>query len=160
MTAENNGIKEAISVLIIGVGEAMYAVKASEITEVVPMMSIRRFPDLPSFLEGFIDIRGELYAVVDLCKQFGGDRRQYVYANRIILIRCQGRNLGFIVDEIVSVDEWHPDTYQKGILSENVKDAFTGVVGQTAAGDVQVLNLCKILSEKKLSLIAERAEAT
>ena len=160
MSAENNGIKESISVLIIGVGDTLYAVKASEIEEVVPMMSIHHCPDMPPFLEGFIDIRGELYAVVDLSKQFGGDRRQYVYSNRIILIRCQGRNLGFIVDEIVSVEEWHPDAYQTGILSKNMKYAFTGVVGQTAAGDIQVLDFCKILSEKKLSLIAERAEAT
>ncbi len=145
-----------ISVLVIRIGEEIYAVKAISIEEVVPIMSIRKIPDLPPYLEGFIDIRGVLYAVIDLNKQFGGESREFVLSNRIILIRHRGRNIGFIVDEILRIEEWLPDVCQAGILSDCMNEAFSGEVGQTETEDIQILDLCKILSEEQLSKIAVR----
>lgn len=147
-----------LPVLIVQIGEESYAVKALTIVEVVPMMRIQHIPDIPAFLEGFIDIRGAIYPVVDLWKYFGGKREQHVLSSRIILIRCKKRNMGFIVDDIIGMEEWQPKMYQAGILSNDVKDAFTGEVGQTEAGDIQVLNLCQIISDEELATLATREQ--
>lgn len=156
MSPESNKTDNSISVLIVRIGDESYAVKALTITEIVPMMSIHSMPDLPDFLKGFIDIRGAIYPIMDLCKQFGGERKEYVLSNRIILMHCHKRNIGFIVDDIIGIEEWHPEMYQVGILSNEVEGAFTGEVGQTDAGDIQVLNLCDIISEEDLSALSMR----
>lgn len=148
--------EQTISVLIVRIGRDNFGVKASIIKEVVPIMSIQRFPDMPDFLEGFIDIRGALYAVVDLSRQFGEQRKQYFSANRIILMNCQARDIGFIVDEIERMEEWHPGTYQEGMLAENSDQVFSGEIGQTDSGNVPVLNLDSVLSNEQISRLSTR----
>lgn len=151
----SKGTKETLSVLVIRIGSDLFAVNAATIHEVVPIMNISGFPDKVGFLEGFIDIRGTLYAVMDLLKRFEGTREQYFLSNRIILIQCEGRNLGFIVDEILRMEEWQADEYQNGILSKG-QQSYIEAIGLTASADIPVINLCKIPSEQELALLAQR----
>ncbi|MBF0239874.1 MAG: chemotaxis protein CheW [SAR324 cluster bacterium] len=152
----NKAENDILPVLIVSVGGEKFAIMVATIHEVVPMMTIEHIPGSPVFLEGFIDIRGDLYVVVDLSKYyFNRSRETYIRDNRIILASVHGKNLGFIVDEIITLDEWTPDMRQTGIMTEGIH-ALTGEIGKTMFGDIQVLNLDRILSEQELSLLARR----
>lgn len=156
MSTKPEDQKETIFILIIRIGQENFGVKASIIQEVVPIMSIQKFPDMPDFLEGFIDIRGSLYAVVDVSKQLGKKREHYYSANRIILMKFQGRNIGFIVDEIERMEDWHAGIYQQGMLVDISAKLNSGEIGQTAAGNIPVLNLSQMLSKEKISMLSTR----
>ncbi|MBF0353486.1 MAG: chemotaxis protein CheW [SAR324 cluster bacterium] len=152
----NKAENDILPVLIVSVGGEKFAILVATIHEVVPLMTIEHIPGAPVFLEGFIDIRGDLYVVVDLSKYyFKRAREAYIRDNRIILASVHGKNLGFIVDEIITLDEWTPDMRQPGIMTEGIH-ALTGEIGKTMFGDIQVLNLDRILSEQELSLLARR----
>ena len=158
MSISSEDVGNLLPVLVIKIGDQIYAVKTPTIKEVVPIMETRSFPDMPAFLEGFVDIRGTFYAVVDLRKRFGEQCEDYYCTfNRIVLLRDHRRNLGFIVDEVIGVEEWSEAHYQTGILSD-AQSHFTGEIGKSQCGDVQIIQLEKILSENELALLAERTE--
>lgn len=149
--------KPKLSILVIRVGSDFFGIDAQSIMEVVPIMEIHQMPSTLPFLEGFVDVRGTFYAVVDLVARFGGNRDVYRISNRILLIHAGGeekRNLGFIVDEVLQVEEWGPSRYQTGILADS-KDHFTGVIGKTEQGEpIQSIDLERILSAGELALLA------
>ncbi|MBF0277764.1 MAG: chemotaxis protein CheW [SAR324 cluster bacterium] len=154
MQQTQRDMKESLSVLIVNIGDQNYAVKAATIEEIVPMMHIQKFPQAIPFLEGFVSIRGGLFCIVDLRKRFGGSREHYLISNRILLVRCQHRKLGFIVDHVSKMEEWQAEDYLSDVLSEN-PGKFTEEVGLSASGDIHVLNLCRILTEEERARIAE-----
>ncbi len=145
-----------LSVLIVRIGAEHYAIDVLSIQEVVPIMEIHQLPGSMSFLEGFIDVRGHLYAIVDLSKRFGNQREQYFRANRILLAHCNQRNLGFIVDEILQVEQWNAADYQQGILSLE-EPHMTGAIGTSEQGArVQVIHLQNVLSKDEILSLTAR----
>ena len=140
-----------ISVLVVVINGNKFALETSKVEEVVPIMSIIKYPDAPGFLEGFIDIRGSIYNVVDLRKRFNAEIGDYFYLNRIILTIIDNKNIGFIVDEIFAVELW-----EKGIFSQrmfNNEDSFSYDVCSKGEEDIQGINLHKILTVDEVSLI-------
>ena len=69
-----------------------------------PLAEITSIPESPEFIEGVINLRGEIIPIMDMRKRFGfkvnGD---FSKENRIMVIETNGSLVGFIVDEVREV---------------------------------------------------------
>ncbi len=73
------------------------------VVEILKYREIERIPQLPDFISGVINVRGDVIPVIDLRERFGiteeADRR------RIITVRLGGGTAGLIVDEVTGIRE-------------------------------------------------------
>jgi purine-binding chemotaxis protein CheW len=80
-------------------GQQLFGVEIHSVIEVISLCEIAPLPGAPPFMEGMIDLRGQILPVVDLRKRLGIREIQTTMQTRILILRMNSRNLGLIVDQ-------------------------------------------------------------
>jgi len=81
-----------------------YGIDIAYVSDIHQMEQITQIPKAPDFIEGVINLRGEIIPIIDLRKRFGFPAREKLQKdNRIIVIDIDGTNIGFIVDVVTEV---------------------------------------------------------
>lgn len=86
----------------------LYGVDIHQVQEIIRVPAITHVPRTPDFVEGVINLRGNVIPILDLRKRFGfgpgGDDND----KRIVVVEMGDKTLGVIVDavtEVLLVDE-------------------------------------------------------
>jgi purine-binding chemotaxis protein CheW len=81
-----------------------YAVDISLVKEIIkPTMEPTPVPQSPFFVEGVIDLRGDIIPIIDLKKRFGIDTTESSPPSRILVIKIEDIIVGFLVDSVTEV---------------------------------------------------------
>ncbi len=134
------------------ISSELYGVNIMEIREVVQLCEITPIPNAPDFVDGVINLRGEIIPVVDLGKRFKFKKRQYteeeVLLRGIIVLNVNGLIIGIIIDQVKRVMNVDFDQIQPPpqIVSGVGAEYVQGVVKLENDED----NFLIILNEKKL----------
>ena len=75
-----------------------FGVPILDVREVILMPQITPVPQAPAFVEGVINLRGQIIPIVDLRKRFGLDTREADSQTRIVVVEVNDSVLGLIVD--------------------------------------------------------------
>jgi len=97
-------IKEQ-QIVVFRLGEEEYAVPILQIQEIVRLPEKITFvPNTPDFIEGVMNLRGEILPIVDLHKKFNIKKSQAnLEKMRVVVIRVENQIIGIVVDEVVEV---------------------------------------------------------
>ncbi len=91
-----------MQVVVFSLGGEEYSVDISMVREIIRMVDLTRIPKLPEFIEGVINLRGQITTVIDLRKRF--EMEPVVNDNnRIIIVDLKGEPIGIIVDSVSEV---------------------------------------------------------
>ena len=90
---------EALQFVAFRVGAQQFAVPIHQVIEVISLCEITPLPGAPSFIEGMIDLRGQIIPVVDMRRRLGNQEIQNQMKTRILILRMERKKLGLIVDE-------------------------------------------------------------
>ncbi|MCL1884561.1 MAG: chemotaxis protein CheW [Defluviitaleaceae bacterium] len=77
-----------------------YGVEIAFVKEIIKMQSITKVPEMPGFVEGIINLRGDLIGVLDVRKRFGKVSKEHDEETCIIVIFYGDYTLGMIVDAV------------------------------------------------------------
>ena len=77
-----------------------YGVEVANVKEIISMQKITKVPQLPGFIEGITNLRGDLIGVLDVRKRFGKEPKEYDEQTCIVVIVYSGYTLGLIVDGV------------------------------------------------------------
>ncbi len=126
------------------VGRETYGVPITSLHEIVRVPEITAVPDAPEHLEGVINLRGKIVAVMDLRKRFGESQPRPGRRNRILVVEHRGRLAGLIVDsasEVIKIPaaEIEPPPAQEGGLN-----CVTGL-GKYHGRLIVLLDMAKLL---------------
>jgi purine-binding chemotaxis protein CheW len=80
------------------IGAQHFAIEIHRLTEVLSYGPITPLPGAPRFVEGMIDLRGELVPIIDLRKRMGLKDIRNQMQTRILITRIQQQKIGLIVD--------------------------------------------------------------
>ena len=89
-------------------GDEDYALEIRNVTEIVGMQKITEVPDMPEYVKGVVNLRGQVIPVIDMRLRFNMIDREYDKRTCIIVINIRGRQVGLVVDtvnEVRSIDE-------------------------------------------------------
>lgn len=96
--------EETLQLLVFKLGDEEYAVDILQARGIEHLdQGITRVPKAPAFVEGVINLRGEIVPIVDLRKRFGLVVRPIGYDSRVIIVEVAGNMVGMTVDSIVEV---------------------------------------------------------
>jgi purine-binding chemotaxis protein CheW len=94
---------DTIQVASFHIGTEEYGVDISQIQEIIRMMEITKLPRTPDFVEGVINLRGQLIPIIDLRTRFGMERAEVTKNSRIIVTDIGTKRVGIIVDSASEV---------------------------------------------------------
>jgi len=95
-------LKEQQFVVFI-LAEELYGVDAAQVREITMVPEIISVPGTPGFVEGIINLRGQMTTIIDLRKRFGLIEGQQSDQNRIIIIEKEGSSIGMAIDQVIEV---------------------------------------------------------
>lgn len=90
-------------------GNEDYGIEIKHVIEIVGIQRITEVPDMPSFVKGVINLRGQVIPVMDVRIRFGMESREYDDRTCVIVVRVKEVTVGFIVDTVSEVRDIAPE---------------------------------------------------
>jgi purine-binding chemotaxis protein CheW len=97
-----------LPLVVFRLGNEAYSLRLHEVREIIMVGNITPIPRAPSFIDGVLNLRGEVMPVIDLRERFGLPRQDVTSVSRIVITPIGGVGTGLVVDsveEVKSVDE-------------------------------------------------------
>jgi len=94
---------ERIQVVSFHLGNEEYGVEISQVQEIIRMVEITHVPRAPRFMEGVINLRGQLIPIIDLRTRFAMQRTEHTKSTRIVVTEIGTKKVGIIVDSVSEV---------------------------------------------------------
>ena len=87
------------------VGEARYALPLGPVAQVLRFENVTPVPMAPGFVEGILNLGGEVVPVVNLRSRFGLERGQPSRRSRVLVVERDGVKHGLLVDGVKEILE-------------------------------------------------------
>ena len=102
MTVKDLALKDQVYQLVcFKLADEEYAVKITDIQEVVRIQGITFIPQVPDFTLGVVNLRGNVIPVLDLRKKLHLEERPFDDKTKIMVARVEGVVFGMVIDEIL-----------------------------------------------------------
>ena len=138
------GIVQIVSFSLLN--DVEYGVDILSIHEILKIPAVTRLPNVPSFIKGVLNLRGNVIPVVNVRARFGLPESTITDASRIIVVEVGDKLIGLLVDEVYQVIRIPKrNIEQPSELIEGVSDDFIKGVGRLKDGLVIILKLENLL---------------
>ncbi|MEE8402017.1 MAG: chemotaxis protein CheW [Candidatus Hydrothermarchaeaceae archaeon] len=142
-------------------GSEEFGVNISQVKEIIKIEEITKIPNTPDFMEGVINLRGQITPVMDLRSRLGIEAAQESENSRMIIVEIGKDNVGMIVDSVtevcsISSGDIEPSTSFTG----NVDTEYILGVGKVGDRLLILLDLSKVISGTELEQQKEMAGIT
>lgn len=137
-------------------GDEKYGVDILQVKTIERMMPITRVPKAPSFVEGVINLRGEIVPVIDLKKRFDLPEGKITENTRIIIVTVKDLTVGMIVDSSTEVIQLPQDEIEDApAITSGIDSDYLEGVGKINDELLILLNLAKVLRPKEVEELSE-----
>jgi len=156
---EEDELSDEKQLVIFKLGNEEYGVDIMQVKEIIRTTTITKIPQVPSFVEGIISLRGEILPIIDMRKKFGLPETERTRQTRILVINLDNMTIGGIVDEVTEVLRIPNDAITppppviKGVNTEYLQG-----VGQINGRIIILLDMSKILTSNEVIQIEELKE--
>ena len=144
------------SFLIFRLGDGEYGLPIAVVDEVMQVAAkITRVPKTPKFLEGVINLRGEVLPVIDQCRRFDMPALSDGARRRIIVVRTVRHRAGIIVDRVSEILRSPTDAIETAPdLTGETTRLVSGIINLEATGRIiLVLDPAELLTRAELGLL-------
>jgi purine-binding chemotaxis protein CheW len=124
-----------------------YGVDIHRVESIIKMQDITTVPHAPEFVDGVINLRGEVLPVVDLRCRFGLESIEDTKDTRIVVVAIDRMKVGMVVDGVsevlnVNTDEIEPPSP----MVTTVDSGFIEGIAKQEKRLVILVDLAKVLS--------------
>lgn len=91
------------------IGGEVYGIEIRHVTEIVGIQKITEVPDMPQYMKGVINLRGNVIPVVDVRLRFHMQPREYDDRTCVIVVNINDASIGLVVDAVKEVISILPD---------------------------------------------------
>ena len=103
MSNMSNSMADDMQLVVFDLEKEEYGVEISQVREIIKMEEISKIPRAPDYIEGVINLRGQVTTVISLRKKFGLAEKEVDQYTRIIVAEVDGLTLGITVDAVNEV---------------------------------------------------------
>ena len=138
---------DTMQVVSFKLGSEEYGVDIAQVQEINRMVAVTHVPRAPQFMEGVINLRGQLIPIIDLRTRFGMPRAEHTKNTRIVVTEIASKRVGMVVDSVSEVLRLPNDAI------EDAPEMITGVdteyirgVGKIEDRLIIMLDLARVIS--------------
>ena len=140
---------EGSQYLTFGIDVEEYAVSILKVKEIIEMKKITKIPNLPEYIKGIINLRGNIIHIIDIREKFGMSVREYDKFNVIIIVEAVEKTLGIIVDQVKDVLSIDKNAIQPPIDFEgSIDNAYVEGMAKVGERLVVMVNIDKMLANQ------------
>ena len=148
LTVENNQQIDNVFVVKFILSGEIYCIEAEYVREALPLKELTVVPCTPSFILGVINIRGQIFSVLNLKKVFNLTERGISEFNKVIIIQFEEISFGIVADSILGTKNILQSEINKAPYSQQTrKNEY--ISGVTSEGYI-ILNGAALIKSPEL----------
>jgi len=154
---EDRSAGKEIQVVIFRLGSEEFGVRIDQVKEIIEMTNITRMPKAPFFIEGVINLRGQVIAVVDLARQLGLSASERGEETRIVVVDVDDNIVGMIVDfvpEVLRISVKDIGSIPS-LIESRIDTRYIEGIGKLDDRLFVLLNLSKVLSPEEVKSVED-----
>lgn len=133
--------------IILNLNNEEYGIEITYAQEILRIPDhMTHLPNMPSYIEGIINIRGKVIPVIDLKKRFNLEQTDRNPDSRLLILNLDNTILAIIVDDVSEILTIEDDMIQSlnTIICQLGQNSLTGIVNM----DQHLIILLNVLSLK------------
>jgi len=151
-------ISETRQYLTFQLGDEIFALDVSNVSEILEFTDITRVPKTPDFMKGVINLRGSVVPVLDMRLKFGLPHVEKTVNTCIIVVEINFEGdetiIGALVDSVQEVFELEPDHIEPPPkIGVGLKTEFIKGMGKKDEKFIIILDIERLLSLQELSSV-------
>lgn len=149
--------EETKQLVVFKLGDEEFGVDILQVREIEKLdQGITRVPKSPPFVEGVINLRGEIIPIVDLRKRFGLVVREIGFDSRVVIVEVKGNQVGMTVDSVVEVLRLKVSAIEPApSITKGVDAYFLSGVANINNRLIILLNLERALSDEEATELSK-----
>ena len=129
----------------------IYAVSIMKVKEIIEYGNVIDVPMMPDFINGAINLRGQVIPVIDLSVRLGGDVVDVTRRSCIVvvdlLLADKAMKVGLLVDAVSNVIDFQESQIDDApSFNGNINTGYIEGMGKTDDGFIIILNIDNLLS--------------
>ena len=143
---------ETIKTIVFSIGGEEYGVEVEHVQTIERMLPITRVPNTPDFVKGVVNLRGVVIPVIHLASRFGLPEPEPTDQTRIVMIKYEDLEIGFIVDAANDVMDVDSDTIEEPPeVVGGIRAKYLRGIAKVGEGRLLVLlNLSEVLKKSEI----------
>lgn len=130
-----------------------YAVNIAHVIEIVGMQKISEVPDVPAFIKGVTNLRGQVIPVMDMRLRFSLPWCDYDDRTTIIVLELNNTSTGLVVDQVNEVLDIQPEQIDPPPRwHQGGNEGVIKGVGKLADSVSIILDVPRLLNDQELDL--------
>lgn len=152
--------EEADQYLTFRVNEELYAFGILNVKEILEYGNVTQVPMMPDFIQGVINLRGEVVPVINLARRFGMKSPPITKRSCVIIVEVKNddkqQDLGVMVDFVSEVLEIAASNMRSTPgFGARIRTDFIRCMGKLGDDFVIILDENKVLSVNELAMVGE-----
>ena len=148
--------------VVFGLGKEEFGIDISRVREIVLIQNITSIPQAADFVEGIVNLRGQIVPIVDLCRRFRVAKASTgeESARRIIVVNIGEQNIGILVDGVSEILRIPDESMEPTppIVAAGIGANFIKGVAKVDDRLIIVLDLDQIFSSAEKEVLVQSAE--
>lgn len=134
-----------------------FGVDINQVREIVRTVQITYLPKAPSFIEGVVNLRGQVVAIIDLAKRLGISSKPMIDTTRIIIVERGDNVIGMIVDSVSEVLRIPAQQVEElpNLIETKVPEHYIRGVAKLKERLLVLLDLNKILTAEEVEHVEQ-----
>jgi purine-binding chemotaxis protein CheW len=133
--------------VVFQIGEGNYSIPLEEVSQIIRYENVTDVPTAPAFVDGVINVGGDVIPVVNLRTRFALERGKLTRKNRVIIVQKQDVRYGILVDSVREILDLDPDSVASEAASVfGMKSEFVRGIAKIRDYMLVLLDIFKVLS--------------
>ncbi|MEE8168455.1 MAG: chemotaxis protein CheW [Candidatus Hydrothermarchaeales archaeon] len=145
---------EEVQLVVFMLGKEEFGVDITQVREILKIPRITSIPNSPEFIEGVINLRGQITTVMDLRKRLGVGGGEISENTRIVIVEVGDTTIGMVVDSVSEVLRLSTkDIDAAPSIATDIEAEYIQGVGKLTDRLLILLDLGKILSRGEMEQV-------
>ncbi|WP_105618214.1 chemotaxis protein CheW [Vallitalea okinawensis] len=138
-----------------------YGVAIMKVYGIEKFQEILKIPNTPTYIEGVINLRGEVLPIYNLRKKFNLEEKAVDGETKIIITKANDMQVGFIVDSVSEIINIEDDVIEEAPkIITGIERKYIRSIAKVNERMIILLDIDLILSEEELEAAKEAAVST
>lgn len=113
-----------MQIIIFTLGDQYYALRTDKVEEISKNIAITKVPNSPIWIEGIINLRGNVVSLINLSKLL--QQEDNLCYNNIIIVHNQEEKVGILVKDVIEVVDIAEEDIQN--INHDSTDGILGII--------------------------------
>lgn len=153
-------ITETKQYLTYKLGDEVFGLDVAEVREILDFSTVTRVPQMPGFMLGVINLRGNVVPVIDMRLKFGMSKTEKTVNTCIVVVELQVEGvttvIGALVDSVQEVFDLEPSQIEPAPkIGTKLRTDFIKGMGKHNDEFIILLDIDRVFSADELALVQD-----